>query len=565
MKKILIFASVLIVVILTSGLSDVFGQSLSLQYPVLNDYFRRQQLLGVENPDISYHVRPIVPNHAFNKRDFLNFNSEAEEDKTSNEKEMESGFPKLKSKILPVQILNQYNSLYAFGGNDGIMVPNRGIQSVISFGVFLNYRSFSFQFQPELLFAQNREYIGYPIEHQSSVLIYYEYLNRIDLPERFGNSVYQLLLPGQSSLRYNLGAFSIGASTENLWWGPGRKNSLIMSNNAPGFFHYTINTSKPAKTAIGSFEGQLISGNLSNSNALPPHYDYSIQNNPVYIPKREGKRYLSGIVVSYQPKWVKGLSFGYASVNHMYEEDMNSFKDYLPIFNGEKGLNNVYNPTRDARQQLSSGFFRWMTAEGHFEFYGEYGTNGNSRRFKDFIITPEKNRAFTLGFSNLIPLKRPEQYLQIGAEMTQTGQTIRESIRNLDTWYIHNHVRQGYTHYGQVLGVGYGPAANVNWLEIAWVKNFNKIGFEFERIVYNNDYYYYRYEESKDLRNKYVDLVPALVADLKVGDFLLNGSIKHVNTLNYKWYLENDPDFYVVPGFDRKNLHVNLGIAYVFK
>ena len=50
-----------------------------------------------------------------------------------------------------------------------------------------------------------------------------------------------------------------------MWWGPGTRNSLIMSNNAPGFLHFTLNTKKPIETFIGSFEGQIISGKLEGS------------------------------------------------------------------------------------------------------------------------------------------------------------------------------------------------------------------------------------------------------------------------------------------------------------
>lgn len=149
--------------------------------------------------------------------------------------------------------------------------------------------------------------------------------------------------------------------------------------------------------------------------------------------------------------------------------------------------------------------------------------------------------------------------------MTQTGQTIREGIRNLETWYIHDHVRHGYTHQGQVLGMGYGPAANVNWMEVAWVKNFNRIGFQFERIVYNNDFYYYMFEGSKDWRRKYIDLVPGLFADWRVGNLLLSGSLQYVNTWNYKWYLENDPNRYFVPGDDRQNITAKIGLSYILK
>jgi hypothetical protein len=553
----------IVILFFVQGFPLAYSQNLSTQYPIIYEYYRRQQLLGNENSNVSFNVRPINPLKAFEKNNLFDLDSTVfsqyefliDDDKPQKGKVM----------VLPINFLNQYNSLYPFGGNDGIMIPNRGVQSVLSTGLLIDFYSFNLQIQPEFVYAQNKNFIGYPIEHQSSVLYYYEYLNRIDMPETFGRQPYLSVLLGQSSFRYNHKSFSLGVSTENLWWGPGRRSSLLMSNNAPGFLHVTLNTIKPVETAIGSFEGQLISGRLNNSNFLPPHSDYVFQNNPVYIPKRNTTRYLSGLTISYQPKWVKGLFFGYNSVNHMYEEDMGRFSDYLPIFNGEKGLNNLVNPTRDARQQLSSGFFRWMSQEGHFEFYGEYGTNGNSRRLKDFLITPEKNRAFTLGFTNLISLQKKDQYLQVGAEMTQSGQTIRQSIRNFDTWYLHDHVRHGYTNNGQVMGIGYGPAANVNWIELAWVKNYTKIGFEFERIVYNNDYYYFRYEQSRDFRNKYVDLVPALVTDFKIGNALLSANVKYVSTLNYKWFLVNDPQVYFVPGFDRNNLQINLGISYLLQ
>ncbi|WP_216072810.1 capsule assembly Wzi family protein, partial [Acinetobacter baumannii] len=65
---------------------------------------------------------------------------------------------------------------------------------------------------------------------------------------------YLRVLPGQSSIRLSTGPVSLGISTENLWWGPGCFNALLMSNNAPGFLHLTFNTTRPVKTPIGSFE-----------------------------------------------------------------------------------------------------------------------------------------------------------------------------------------------------------------------------------------------------------------------------------------------------------------------
>lgn len=554
--------------LLLFGFSEkAFLQTIPLGMPLLDDYLRRAQLLGKVDSASSFMVRPFYPTEAFGVQNGFDLDSSivdfdqsrfhrlipVEEDK------------KLKLLMLPAIYRMQYNSTYAFGVNDGAFIPNRGLQQIFSVGGYAEYGQWSLQFQPEILFAQNKDYIGFPIEHQATVLFYYEYLNRIDAPERFGEKAFNRFYPGQSSLRYNVNEFSIGLSTENLWWGPGRRNSLLLGNNAPGFLHFTFNTRKPVQSPIGSFEGQLISGFLKSTDFLPPHSDYSIQENPVYIPKREnGDRYLSGIVLTYQPKWVPGLFLGYGATNHLYRDEVKVMGDILPIFNGRKGPENVHDPIRDKRQQFSSGFFRWLSPEGHFEFYGEYGTRGNSRRFNDFLITPEKGRAFTFGFSHLMALGKPGSYFQISSEMTQTGQTIREEIRQLRTWYIHDYVRHGYTHQGQVLGVGNGPASNQLFVEFAWVKGMNRLGFQMERIVYNNDFYYYRYEASKDFRNKYVDLVPSLVADWRFGNLLVNGRFQYVNTLNYKWFLENQPDQYFVPGYDRKNFVAQIGLAYLF-
>ncbi len=541
-------------------------QTIPLGTPVLDDYLRRAQLLGRVDSSSSWMVRPIYPTEAFGVKHGFDLDSSVVDFDQSRFHRNFGPEGKGKFLLMPAIYRAQYNSTYAFGVNDGAFIPNRGLQQILSLGGYAEFGKWTLQLQPEILVAQNKDYIGFPIEHQATVLFYYEYLNRIDSPERFGDKAFNRFYLGQSSLRFNVEEFSIGFSTENLWWGPGRRNSLLLGNNAPGFFHFTVNTRKPVQSKIGSFEGQIISGFLKSTEFLPPHSDYSIQENPVYIPKREnGDRYLSGIVLTYQPKWVPGLFLGYGATNHLYRDEVKVMGDIMPIFNGRKGPENVHDPIRDKRQQFSSGFFRWLSPEGHFEFYGEYGTRGNSRRFNDFLITPEKGRAFTFGFSHLMAMGKPGNYFQISSEMTQTGQTIREEIRQLRTWYIHDHVRHGYTHQGQVLGVGNGPASNQLFVEFAWIRGMNRIGFQMERIVYNNDFYYYRYEASKDFRNKYVDLVPSLVADWRVGNLLVNGRFQYVNTLNYKWFLENQPDQYFVPGYDRKNFVAQIGLTYLFR
>ncbi|WP_425636452.1 capsule assembly Wzi family protein [Algoriphagus yeomjeoni] len=542
-----------------------FAQTVPVGTPVLDDYLRRAQLLGHVDSASSFMIRPLYPVDAFGIKYGFDLDSSVVDLDASKVNKVFGKNKQGKFLLLPANAKFQYNSTYAFGVNDGAFIPNRGMQSLYSAGAYLEYGPVSLQFQPELLLAQNKDYKGFPIDHQATVLFYYEYMNRIDMPERFGEDSYNRAYFGQSSLRFNFSEYSIGISTENLWWGPGRRSSLLLGNNAPGFIHITANTRRPVKTKIGSFEGQMIGGFLRSSGYLPPLSDYRIQENPVLMPKSEdNKRFLSGIVLTYQPKWVPGLFLGYGSTNHIYRSDISTLGDIVPIFNGRKKAQNIVDPIQERRQQFSSGFFRWLSPEGHFEFYGEYGTRDNDRTMSDFIITPESGRAFTFGFSHLMTLKKPGHYFQISSEMTQTGQSIRENIRDLKTWYIHDHVVEGYTQNGQVLGVGNGPGSNVIFVEFAWVNKMNRIGFQMERIVYNNDFYYFRYEASKDWRNKYVDLVPSLIGDWKFGSILVNARLQYVNTLNYKWYLENSPDQYFVPGYDRKNFVGQVGVAYIF-
>lgn len=541
------------------------AQSVSLNTPILEDYLRRQQLIGNLDSTYSFMIRPISPAKAFGKENSLDVDgtfTDLDSSETSFFTEDGKGW----FQALPVIFRSQYNSNVAFGVNDGAMIPNSGLQFILSGGLYFEYGNFSVQFQPELISAQNNDFQGFPLEHDGSTWIeYYDWLNYSDIPERFGTGGYTKLLPGQSSIRFNAEDISVGISTENIWWGPGRRNALIMSNNAPGFLHATVNTQKPIKTPVGSFEGQFIAGRLQNSGFKPLHLDYAYRQTPLYVPKRdEDWRYLAGLVLTYQPKWVPGLSLGYSSVSQMYHNDMHTLADYLPIFNGGKGRESIINTDVAKRNQLSSGFFRWMDPKGHLEFYVEYGSNGNSRTFNDFITNPDLTRAFTLGFSNLFSLKRPSQYIQLGGELTQTGQTVRETIFNKNSWYTHPHVRHGYTHLGQVLGAGYGPGSNVLFLEASWVKEFNKIGFQIERIEHNNDFYYKRFEDIKDWRVKYVDVVPALVADWRLKNFLISSKIQYAHSFNYKWFIVNIPGQYWVPGFDKNNVVAHLAFAYIF-
>jgi hypothetical protein len=58
------------------------------------------------------------------------------------------------------------------------MIPAKGYQTQISFGVFFKKGLFSLQVQPELVFAQNANFSTFPSQHSDSIWKnYYSVLN----------------------------------------------------------------------------------------------------------------------------------------------------------------------------------------------------------------------------------------------------------------------------------------------------------------------------------------------------------------------------------------------------
>jgi len=189
---------------------------------------------------------------------------------------------KVQAGLFSPETIVQYNSTTPYGWNDGPMIPNRGFQSYSSVGIYLKKKFISVQFRPEIVFAQNQSFKTFPGSFDDRLWASrYFWYNQVDNPERFVKPVRQFY-PGQSNIKVSFKSVSAGISTENLWWGPGKNNSLLMSNNAPGFAHVFIKTEKPIITKIGRFEFQLIAGNLSGSGEIPPDTNRMYNGNKLY-------------------------------------------------------------------------------------------------------------------------------------------------------------------------------------------------------------------------------------------------------------------------------------------
>jgi len=243
------------------------AQTIPTGMPVLSDTYRRAQLLGKINPNVSFTSFPLFPKAAFSVQNSFYPDSSLEKRLTKVDGIISFGKGKGIVQLLPVTWQQQYNTLHPQGLNDGAMIPSRGYETLFSAGIYAKYGPLSIQLWPEVVYAQNKPYDGFPTDYPAYLWMqYYRTLNLIDMPERFGTGSYQKMTWGQSSIRFTFGAVSFGISNENLWWGPGIRNTLIMTNNAPGFKHLTFNTVRRVATYCRTSRSLRLSSTRSRQN-----------------------------------------------------------------------------------------------------------------------------------------------------------------------------------------------------------------------------------------------------------------------------------------------------------
>lgn len=510
----------LLIILLIIG-NRIIAQNISVgSIDMMETRLRNEQLLGSEDSLISFTMRPLSQN--------LLFDSET----NSN--------TKLKNKIsiqaLPIRLTQQYNTFAPSGWNDGAMIPAKGYQTLLSAGLFAKYGILNIKINPEYVYAANPDFETFPLtETNIARTNHIYYLNYSDLPERLGDKPYSKLFWGQSKISLDYKSISVGVSTENLWWGPGQRNSLIMSNNAPGFLHFTFNTLKPIKTFLGSFEWQLISGKLTSSGLDVADEQYIIDGINYKVPKEQDWRYINGLTINYQPKWVPGLFLGFNRVFQLYHNSLeNSFSDYFPVITPLQ-KSKLKNEDAKARDQVFSLFLRWVFKESKIEIYSESGWNDHSQDLMDFIETPSHSRAFLIGFTKIFTFNsNKDRYLKFNFENTQMQQSAERILFPAGTWYIHGLVRHGYSNESQVIGSGIGPSGASQSLDLS-IWNKDKVwGVQFERYVHNLDFYYDSYP---DYRHKWVDLSLNTYAYRKYGNFDIQAKLNTTWMANYQWQL----------------------------
>ena len=263
------------------GPKNKLRMPMAVGYSNFDDNIRDLQLMAKFQPEQSLTQRPYILTSKLGYDSLLSFiDPEFENHGHLVEKKHTD------IQLLPINFLQKYNSHHPYGWNDGPLSFSKGYQFVGSGGVYMRWRNIHLTLMPEFFKTASDPY-------------------ETSLAWGQRTSALNKLIMGQSSLRMDLGPLSIGLSSQNLWLGPGKFSSLLMSNNAQGFNHISVGSNKPLKTPIGSFEFTIIGGTLT-SNVTQVY-----ENNQLKLSSPGPNRYLNILSVSYRPLIFKNLFLGF--------------------------------------------------------------------------------------------------------------------------------------------------------------------------------------------------------------------------------------------------------------
>jgi hypothetical protein len=445
------------------------------------------------------------------------------------------------------------NSDLPAGGNDGALWAGRGRNASITGGVWyrrlMGTHLLQAQFAPELMYSQNLPFPLLPGREPGRSTFsspFHLGLQSADLPLRFGDRPVRAIGPGQSFVSLGFDRVTVGAATTNEWWGPAVRNTLLLSNNAPGIPRLFVQTSKPFATRVGRFEGRAFVGGLSES----PFFDRNPTNDV---------RSANGVLVLWQPAIDTGLTIG---LSRLVIASVASPVGVLPHF-----IDAVlrYEPMRDVDlaagdstesiDQLMSLFARWVFPASGFETYVEWARMEVPRSLRDLLVAPQNTQGYTIGLQWTDPT-RPAGHLRVQGEVTYLEQTPVILGRPLQDFYAGRAAVQGFTQRGQVLGAATGPGSSSQFVGVDWIAPRWQAGTFVARVRTENDALYRQYPAR--LTQHDVTMQAGLRGGLRLRDLDVAADLTSAVRYNYLF----QSDYYLgtpVLAIDIRN--VTLGIT----
>ena len=375
------------------------------------------------------------------------------------------------------------NSAYPFGENDGGMWTGKGLTALLEGGGFLRYGPLHLRLAPEVSWSENGHFDladnGY-----SRSAVYWDELHpeTIDRPQRFGEEDYVRMGLGSSVLHLALPGISVGLSGAGQQWGPALHYPLLLGKNAGGFFHLFGQTDSPLDLWAVRLHARYIVGWPTQSDFSPPLVG-------------EGRRFVTGAVMSLTPRGFDGLEVGGARFIHAIPPETGfRIRDAFRLFTGvTETLTGSRN--RLGENQLASVFFRWSFPSAGLEIYGEVVKEDYARDLRHIIEEPEDMMGRVFGFQKVwtrsdgrLAVLRAET---VNALVHHSERFDRLRLGNSPLRLFYNGgVHQGHTHAGQLLssptaygGSGWTVGADLYHTHGRWtVDVFRALQTEFSTI-----------------------------------------------------------------------------------
>lgn len=379
------------------------------------------------------------------------------------------------------------NSAIPFSLNQGGVWAGRGWNARVVGGMAASLGPVSLVLAPQLVYQENRDFRRFrmPFTATDSLAIvapWYVGRYSADLPIRIGDGDTTRFDLGQSTLALRAGPLSVGVSAEEHWWGPGLRNAIVLSNNAPGITHLFLRTERPLRTPLGEVEARWILGSLGES----PHFDGDSANDT---------RSLSALALTLRPAGEPGLTLGVARAVYGAQEGGGLAPGrFLDVLSRWEMSGDVPDPatdtvrTRDAREQILSLFGRWVFPDDGLEVYGEWARTRLPFSFGDFLDRPAFSQGYTVGLQGAREVA-PGRHVRVQGEATYLEQSTRNGQPG--SFYTSPSVVQGYTHEGRVVGAAIGPGASSQWLALDLLGGEWSLGAFANRIRWDNDAYFH--------------------------------------------------------------------------
>ncbi|MBA3889051.1 MAG: hypothetical protein H0X64_00820, partial [Gemmatimonadaceae bacterium] len=278
-------------------------------------------------------------------------------------------------------------------GNDGALWAGRGANLLADAGVGIRRRSesltLSAQFRPAVVFSPNRPFFVFPGTSPGQSAFSSPW-NRgaasIDLPLRFGERPITEIHLGESFAQVEWENAELGFSTANQWWGPGVRNALVLSDNAPGFAHFFVGTGTPIQTRVGAVGARVLLGSLTESR----YFDRDDDNDA---------RSINGAFLEFSPARAPALSVGLARIViapvPTAVDAIAHGLDFLTKWQTSPDSVGDGEPPVWRTDQVTSLFVKW--AAPTMEVYAEWARTELPRSLSDLLVTPHASQGYTVG------------------------------------------------------------------------------------------------------------------------------------------------------------------------